>query len=117
MNKNRFFLIIILGIVILTFLYNNYQKTKKETLANYQYYQQLLSKIKEIEYLQNKYSNTKILNKIKQCHISNNNKITLICNNLTKQNFEKISNIIFNSNLNISKFKITKNSIYVEIKK
>jgi len=116
MDKNRFFLIIILGIVILIFLYNNYQKTKTKTLENYQYYQQLLSKIKEIEYLKNKYSNTSILNRINQCKISNNTKI-IICNNLTKQNFEKISNIIFNSNLNISKFKITKDSIYVEIKK
>jgi len=117
MNKNRFILIIILGLTILIFLFKTYIDTKKEAIQNYQYHQQLLQKIKEINYLKKTYNNLKILHNLNMCNITKDEKIIIECKNLSAYKFKKASKIIFNSNLNIDKFKITPNSIYVEVLK
>jgi len=118
MDKNRFYLIVLLGIIILIFLFNQYTKIKQETLEKQQNIQTLTQKIKEIKYLQNLYKNDRFiykLKKINKCSITQTDKYKIACKELNDREFKKISNLIFNSNANISKFNIEKSSIYVEI--
>jgi len=120
MDKNRFYLIILLGIVILTFLFNTYKNIKKEAFEEYKNFQSLSQKIDEILYLQKKYKNPIIIKKLNRCKITQTDKYKIECKNLSKKEFSKISNLIFNNSLNIIKFSIKSDKtfyIYVEIEK
>ena len=120
MDKNRFYLIILLAVVSIAFLFKTYQNTKKEALNEYTNIQTLSKKIDEILYLQKTYKNPKIIKKLNRCKITQTDKYKINCTNLTKREFSRISNIIFNSTLNITKFSINSDksfNIYVEIAK
>jgi len=120
MDKNRFYLVILFGIVVIVFLFNTYKNTKQEAFDEYKNFYSLSQKIDEILYLQKKYKNPTILKKLKRCNITQTDKYKINCNNLSNQEFKKISNIIFNSSANILKFSIKSDktfNIYVEIAK
>ncbi len=118
MDKNRFYLIILLGVVLVVFLFNLYQNTKKEAFNEYYSLKNLETKIDEILYLQKKYSPK--IKHLKKCKITQTDKYKINCNNLSKTEFKKITNTIFNSSNNIIKFSIQNDksfNIYVEIAK
>jgi len=122
MDKNRFYLIISLGIIFIIFLFNQYQKTKQTVILENNNFQKISQKVKTILYLQNIYQkNPKIfLHSLKKCKIKKANNYKISCNNLSKRDFKSISNKIFNSSFNIKKFTIKNEktfSIYMEISK
>jgi len=121
MDKNRFYLIVLGGIVVVMFLFFQFYKIKQQTIDSYQQVTTLSQKIKQITYLQKIYKKSpqEVLKKLKFCKITDDTNYQVLCENLDRIKFRKVSDLIFNSNLNILKFKIQKNkklaTIYVEI--
>ena len=121
MDKNKFYLIIAGGVVIILFLFIQFQNIKHKTISEYKETNRLENKIQQIVSLQKSYNQSpeKILNKLKFCKITSDTTYQILCENLNQTKFRTVSNLIFNSNLNILKFKIKKDNnlstIYVEI--
>jgi len=121
MDKNRFYLIVLGGIVVVMFLFFQFYKIKQQTIDSYQQVTTLSQKIKQITYLQKIYKKSpqEVLKKLKFCKITDDTNYQVLCENLDRIKFREVSDLIFNSNLNILKFKIQKNkklaTIYVEI--
>jgi ABC-type dipeptide/oligopeptide/nickel transport system permease component len=122
MNKRVFLLILFLLLVLVFISAKIYFSTKKEVLQEYNYYIKLEKKVKEVNALKQKYKLDKNkLNSLKQyCNILDGEKVIVKCNNLDKNKFNVVQNIIFRSNFRINKFNIEKNktiSLEVEILK
>jgi len=112
MNKNTFFLLITLGIVLTIFSYKFYKNAKKETLQEAIKVMNFEQKLKETAYLKNKYKfNPKRLYSLKFCKIKNtSSKVTIECDKLNKNQFLRFQNTVFKGNYKINRFTVLENN-------
>ena len=118
MNKNLFFLLLLLGVVLTVFSYKFYKTAKKETLRKSAKILKFEQKLKDTAYLKNKYKfNPKRLKALTFCNIKNTaSKVILECEKLNKNQFLRFQNTVFKGNYKINRFTILENNNTTYIK-
>jgi hypothetical protein len=118
MNKKTFYLLILLFILITVFSIKFYKTKKTQAMREYSNFILFEKKVKEINYLKNSLSNPDNLKKLLSfCKFSDSfEKILISCDNLNKNKFYRLQNILFKSNYKINRYTIIKNKDKVSLK-
>jgi hypothetical protein len=114
MNRNTFYLLMLLGTVLTVFGFKFYLNEKQKALKSSTELAEFKQKIDQIVYLQKKYSFKPV--KVNFCKIKDTaEKELLVCKNLDKNKFNKLQNIVFKGTYKINKYDIKKHDKYTDV--